>query len=481
LAWLLLPLTVFVVISGATSWRTAENIASLVQDNALLSSARIIGEDLHWAPSDGTLPAGGNRIVVRVLPAALELFESPYQDSVFYKVEDGEHRLLAGNPGVPLPLNEGLSTAPTFYSTTLHDGRRVRAVAYVRALYDSGHTEAVTVAIAKTERSRDAMVARLWHPQLMRLILMLVLAMLLVYLGLTFELRPLMKLKDDVADRRPSQLQPIRAERLHIELRPIVEAINLCIARMSRQSVTQRQFISDAAHQLRTPLTLLDAQIQFARQRDSQDALLNDALASMQKSSRKLTTVTNKLLLLAQAESVPPAATRERVDLGAVISGVLEELIAFAQTRDIDLGAELNGDIAISGDAVLTNALVMNLVDNALRYTQKGGRVTVIADQDGDWARLQVVDNGPGISAEARARAFERFYRASTDTDGTGLGLAIVREIATRQRGSVRLAPGENGIGLVVSVDLRIWERERDNMSLVSPPPPPSALFSPKP
>jgi two-component system sensor histidine kinase TctE len=447
--WLLLPLALFVTVSGALSYQNMQETADLLQDNVLLSSVRVIGEDIDWD--------NGN-IVVQIPPAALELFESPDQDNVFYRVEGTQHRLLAGNPDLRLPA--GLSSVPVFYTTTLDDGRRVRAVAYVRQLFDSGRTEEVTVAVAKTQRSRDAMVTRLWHPQLVRLFLMLVLAMSLVYLGLTFELRPLMKLKDDVADRGPLQLEPIRAENLHFELRPIVDAINQCISRMSQQTATQRQFISDAAHQLRTPLTLLDAQIQFARQRGGHDEPLSDALTSMHTSSRKMTTLTNKLLLLAQAESVTPSGVQDEVDLTMVIAGVLEQLIVLAQKRDIDLGAELEEDLVVIGDEALTTALVTNLVDNALRYTQPGGCVTVTAQRDEDRVILRVVDNGPGISAEARSRAFERFYRASSDTEGTGLGLAIVREIAYRQGGTVALAAGAGGIGLVVTVELRTGREE---------------------
>jgi two-component system, OmpR family, sensor histidine kinase TctE len=444
--WLLLPLAAFVSISGLISYRNAQTTADLVQDNALLSSMRIIGEDIDW---------DNGSVSIQIPPAALELFESPEQDSVFYRVEASGHRLVAGIPGLSVP--RGVSDVPMLYYTHLDDGRPMRAAAYVRQLYDSGRTESVIVAVAKTEGSRDAMLWRLLRPQLFGEVLTLVLAMVFVYLGLTFELRPLMKVKDDVADRNASQLEPIRVARLHVELRPIVEAINQCIARMGQQAATQRQFISDAAHQLRTPLALLVAQIQFARQRENHDVPLSEALAGMHKSSRKLTTLTNKLLLLAQAESAVPSSTREKVDLSALIAGVLEELIAFAQSREIDLGAELEDGLYVTGDEALTAALVTNLVDNALRYTQPGGRVTVHAERSHDQAIVRVIDNGPGIGAEARTRVFERFYRASSHADGTGLGLPIVREIAHRQGGTVTLEPGEGGIGLVATVEMRLW------------------------
>jgi two-component system, OmpR family, sensor histidine kinase TctE len=414
--WLLLPLAAFVSISGLISYRNAQTTADLVQDNALLSSMRIIGEDIDW---------DNGSVSIQIPPAALELFESPEQDSVFYRVEASGHRLVAGIPGLSVP--RGVSDVPMLYYTHLDDGRPMRAAAYVRQLYDSGRTESVIVAVAKTEGSRDAMLWRLLRPQLFGEVLTLVLAMVFVYLGLTFELRP------------------------------IVEAINQCIARMGQQAATQRQFISDAAHQLRTPLALLVAQIQFARQRENHDVPLSEALAGMHKSSRKLTTLTNKLLLLAQAESAVPSSTREKVDLSALIAGVLEELIAFAQSREIDLGAELEDGLYVTGDEALTAALVTNLVDNALRYTQPGGRVTVHAERSHDQAIVRVIDNGPGIGAEARTRVFERFYRASSHADGTGLGLPIVREIAHRQGGTVTLEPGEGGIGLVATVEMRLW------------------------
>ncbi|WP_233804828.1 sensor histidine kinase [Paraburkholderia sp. HP33-1] len=444
--WLLLPLAAFVSISVVISYRFAHTTADLVQDNALLSSMRIIGEDIDW---------DNGSVSIQIPPAALELFESPEQDTVFYRVEAKGNRLLAGSPDLPLPPH--VSDSPTLYSTHFADGSPARAVAYARQLYDSGHTEEVIVAVAKTEGSRDAMVWRLLRPQLSGEVLTLVLAMVFVYLGLTFELRPLMKVKDDVADRNASQLEPIRVARLHVELRPIVEAINQCIARMGQQAATQRQFISDAAHQLRTPLALLAAQIQFARQRDSRDAPLGEALAGMHKSSRKLTTLTNKLLLLAQAESAAPANAGERIDLSALIAGVLEELIAFAQSREIDLGAELEDGLSVTGDEALTAALVTNLVDNALRYTQAGGRVTVQTQRRDEMAIVRVIDNGPGIRAEARERVFERFYRASAHAEGTGLGLPIVREIAHRQGGSVTLESNDGGAGLVATVEMPLW------------------------
>ena len=444
--WLLVPLGTFVIVTGVFSLHQTQAMANLLQDDELLSSMRIIGEDIDWDDTG---------VVVQIPPAALELFQSQSLDSVFYKVVDPRGRLLAGKPD--LPVVDNVSSSPVFYLTRMNDGPVLRAVAYTRALYDSGQVENVTVVVARTQGARDQMVYRLWYPALLRAVVMMGLAMLLVLLALTVELRPLIKLKEALTDRDPLQLRPIRAEWLHHELRPIVDAINHCISQLGQHAHTQRRFISDAAHQLRTPLTLLDTQIQFAQKRNVADGAVVAALAGMEKSSRRMAMLTGKLLLLAQAESAMPAHQGDVVDLSAVIQAVLEDLVEFAQQRQIDLGVELDSTFHVRGADVMISAMLTNLVDNALRYTQPGGRVTVAASCIGDEVVLQVIDNGPGIPAESRPRVFERFFRASTGTEGSGLGLSIVREIVQRYGGSVSLAPGPRGIGLVVSVRLRLW------------------------
>jgi two-component system sensor histidine kinase TctE len=261
-----------------------------------------------------------------------------------------------------------------------------------------------------------------------------------------------------VADRDPMQLEPVRVDHLPTELRPIVDAINQCIARLKLHTSTQRQFVADAAHQLRTPLTLLDTQVQCARQSVGDATALEDALGAIHRTSRKMTEMTNQLLLLARAESAPSPVSNVPVDMAQVVSSVLEELILAAQRREIDLGAELGEDLRVAGSEQLLTALVANLVDNAIRYTQAGGCVTARCRRAGNEVVLEVVDNGPGIPAEIRAHVFERFYRGKTDVEGTGLGLAIVRRIAQSHGGTAEVAPGEGRVGLVATVRLPAWK-----------------------
>ncbi|KND59459.1 Signal transduction histidine kinase [Candidatus Burkholderia verschuerenii] len=445
LCWLLIPLATFVLVTAWTSYEAARQTAGLMQDTALLSSARTIIEDIEWA--DGGLSA-------TIPPAALELFASPYQDQVFYKVVTGRNRLLTGTPDLPTPVRLGFE--PVFFETTLN-GHAIRAVAFSRELYDSGQAERVTVVVGKTQASREGMVAQLWRPQLIRECIMLAFVAALIPLGLAVELRPLMKLRDDVAGRQPLQIEPMRAERLPQDVKLIVQAINQCIAQLRLNADRQRQFIADAAHQLRTPLSLLDAQLQYATHEDRDDAQAWMALTGARRTAEKMKKITAQLLMLAQAESMPRLTPR-KTSLPTVVASVLEDLIVAAQRRNIDLGAEFNGNANVEGDSELLAALVLNLVDNAIRYTQEGGRVTAHVSDDGDKVVLRVIDNGPGISRDVRSRVFERFFRASTSADGTGLGLSIVREIARLHGGDAELGPGEAGAGLTVTVRLPAWK-----------------------
>ncbi|KXV13462.1 histidine kinase [Caballeronia megalochromosomata] len=433
--WLLVPLAIYVFVTGKAAYDNARHTADLVQENTLLASARMIAGEVEW--SDG-------RLLVDIPPAALEVFASPQGDQVFYNVSVDDGRLLAGVPDFPQGPESALHDTPLYYDADLH-GKAIRAVGFVRQMYDNGAIRRVLVSVGKTQASRDAMVRELWRPQLVRQIEMVLLAVALACIGLTFELRPLLKVKKEVMDRDPMQLEPLRVERLHTELRPIVEAINQCIARLSLQVAAQRRFIADAAHQLRTPLTLLATQLQFARQHGGMEPSLNEALAAMQRSNRSMVGLTDKLLLLAQAEAADyTRLARQKVDLAAITQDVIEDLAMFAQKRRIDLGAELVDSAWIIGHEGLLSALVYNLTENAIRYTQPGGHVTVAVARDARRVSLTVTDDGPGIPAEARSRVFEPFYRASADTEGTGLGLAIAKEIVQAHRGEIALAQREH-------------------------------------
>ena len=446
LLWLLIPLTVYVGISTSYTYDSAVASANLIQDRALVASARMIAGQVTWVDGAPT---------VNIPPAALEMFASPSHDEVYYQVLMDDETLLAGRPDFPVDVDFSL-IAPA-YATTYFNNQPLRVVSYVRALYDNGTLRMVAVSVGQTMRGHQELLDELWRPALHRQIIMLLLAIALVVVGLTMELRPILRVKDELATREPNSLTPLRAGELQMELRPIVEAINQYIQRLNTQVAVQKRFIADAAHQLRTPLTLIDSQIQFARQLEDPQRLAQ-VLQALQDSSRSMTDLTNKLLQLSQAEaSNSTAFPRHPIELVALTATILEEVVSLAQRKHIDLGMEAAVDEAWAmGSQALFSGMLMNLIDNALRYTPEHGKVTVgVALEDDKEVVITVADNGPGIPAEARERVFERFYRnAAPDQHGAGLGMAIVKEIVQASHGTIVLGTNAEGKGLTVTVRL---------------------------
>ncbi|AVO35049.1 sensor histidine kinase [Ottowia oryzae] len=455
--WLLLPLSLLVALCGWLSWRNAASVADYVQDHDLLASAKVLSDRLIWEDND---------VRASVPPAALSLFVSPAHDQVFLSVIGTDGQVLAGKADFPLPQPLALRgpDRAQWYDTALQ-GLPMRAVVTRRAMYEAGGAREITIAVAKTTRSRDQMLQTLWRPTMEYLLLALLLAVVLSTVALTWELRPIVRLNRQLAARDPLQQDLALDPRgLHNELRPLTDTVNAFARQLRAHSQAQRRFIADAAHQLRTPLALQASQIEFARYTrahrqdwDTRRADMDAMWQQMASSNQRLIAVSNQLLLLAQAEQDEAHHHLTPLDLGAAALAAVEELAALADKRHIDLGMDLPAEgarVHILAQAALLDALVVNLIDNALRYTPEGGRVTIGVRQAGNVAELTVDDNGPGIAAEARERVFERFYRGEhTATPGSGLGLAIVREVARAFGAEVSLSGHADGnTGLRVTV-----------------------------
>jgi two-component system sensor histidine kinase TctE len=237
------------------------------------------------------------------------------------------------------------------------------------------------------------------------------------------------------------------------ELHPLVHALNDHMERVQNQMAAQRRFVSNAAHQLRTPLALISTQASVAAREDDR-VKRDEALQALRLSTRQVTRLASQLLTLSRAE---PGSRRPRsdvIDLSATARHVLENQAEEALRRRIDLGLETGGPVHVEGDGTMLREMLVNLVDNALRYGRDGGVVTVSVQRDGATALLEVEDDGPGIAEAERGPVFERFYRVmGTASEGSGLGLAIVREVVDGAGGTVELSAAPQG-GLLVTIRL---------------------------
>ncbi|MDE2478799.1 MAG: sensor histidine kinase [Betaproteobacteria bacterium] len=445
LLWVMVPMSAVLALTAWVSWRDAGAQAQTVEDARLLASARMIAGQVGW--SEGVL-------VASTPPAALDLFASRQRDRVYFQVRERGGALLAGWPDLPA-TDAAPDGAPRFRQAGFR-GAELRMVSLEREMDDAqGRPRRVLVSVAETRGAFDALRLALWRPALLHASLLLALALALMLLGLTLELRPLLRLRAQLLRRADDDLSPLRAGELQRELRPVVETINQQAARLSRQIDVQKRFVADAAHQLRTPLALIHVQLHDAASQAGSSAL-QATLDALRQGTRQLGRVVEQLLSLSQAESrhaaMPP---RVGLDLADSVREVMLELAMLAEARGIDLGLDPVPEALprVLADAALLHALVYNLVDNALRYTPAGGSVSLRLELRGPRVELSVCDTGPGIAPELRARVFERFYRIEpAPGGGSGLGLAIVREAAAACAAGVRLESAPAG-GLCARVD----------------------------
>lgn len=307
------------------------------------------------------------------------------------------------------------------------------------------------VQIAQPLSARRTLAAHMALRTVAPLLLLLPLLAWLVWMAVGRGLRPLREIATEVRARDANTLAPLAVRDMPDEIAPLSDALNQLLARLAHAIDTQRAFVADAAHALRTPLTALQLQAQLVERAPTAEAR-QEAMGQLRQGLERLTHLVGQLLTLARQEPGAAPPPHEPVNLRALAGEVVAEMSQAAIDRDIDLGLEdsdangPNGPVTIRGDADALRILLTNLVDNALHYIPRGGRIDVAVAHTAQGIELVVTDNGPGIAADERARVFDRFYRVpDAPTGGSGLGLAIVAEVAQSHGARVALedaAPG---------------------------------------
>jgi two-component system OmpR family sensor kinase/two-component system sensor histidine kinase QseC len=269
-------------------------------------------------------------------------------------------------------------------------------------------------------------------------------------------LRPLRRVAGEVQRRDVHSLAPIAAVRLPQEIEPLVNELNRLLSRLHAAFQTQRAFVADAAHELRSPLTALSLELQLL-ERAPDEAARREAFANLKAAAARAIHLVEQLLTLARNEPREPIGELMPLALEQPVAEGIADAHALAAARAIELSLDAD-PVMIRGERESLRTLVRNLVDNAVRYTPEGGCVRVrthtvpgrVAGRDA--ALLEVSDSGPGIPFADRERAFDRFYRrAGSPHGGSGLGLAIVKAIADRHAAQVSLGDAPEG-GLLVTV-----------------------------
>jgi two-component system, OmpR family, sensor kinase len=322
---------------------------------------------------------------------------------------------------------------------SLRDGLHVASLSgrSIRVLLGT-RPEGSRFAVAQRTTIRDDTANNMALRTLLPIAALIPCLLLVTALVIARSLRPMVRLAGDLDARRVDDTTPLPLAATPSELHPFIGSINGLLARMKLMMDSQRRFVADAAHELRTPITALSLQ---AENLDLVDLSVEarERLAALKEGMRRTKHLLEQLLALARHEVGPPSEARV-VPLDRVVMDLVADLLPDAARKGIDLGFELIEPIATKGEPVMITTMIRNLMDNAVRFTPRGGRVDIGVYRDGSEAILQIEDTGPGIPAGDINRIFEPFFRGSRPTeDGTGLGLSIVKRIVDRLGGSVAL------------------------------------------
>jgi two-component system sensor histidine kinase TctE len=447
LRWVLVPLLVLALLDTGPAYFSARGTATEEQDRMLLGSARVIAERLYEQEGQSFLDFP---------PAAFELLRTDARDLVYYEVVTSAEVVLGGHSDLPRPLH-ALAPEQSIAFDATYLGEPVRVVAFSQPQLETPGNGSVLVEVAQTLHSHRALTLHLWAQSVSYQWLMIALAGAMISIGVRREVRALKRLGERLRQRPVAALEPLGAEDVEdvpAELQPVIQSLNDYVRRLHELLAAQGRFIANASHQLRTPLTVLSTQLDYALHGGDARGRV-EALQAMRATLQHGIRVVSQMLSFSRAEAKVDGPTQTcAADLTDVARHVVEEAAVAALRRNVDLGCELDGPALVPGSSQLLHELVANLVDNALRYGREGGVVTVAVRSNDGRVRLSVEDDGPGICAEQRELVFERFYRLPGEmAEGSGLGLSIVREIALVSKATVALADPPSGQGLVVSVD----------------------------
>jgi two-component system sensor histidine kinase TctE len=452
LDWMLTPLLLLWPISLVLTWLVAQGIAGKPFDRALEYNAGALAQ---------LVSVNNNKVQFSLPLPARELLRADDSDTVYYQVlgANGEH--LSGERALPLPPdNEKAVPGEVRLRDDEIRGVAIK-VAYTWVKVALPGARPALVQVAETLEKRSVLATEIVKGVMLPQFVILPIAVLLVWLALVQAIKPLNMLEERIRARKPDDLSPIDAQAAPLEVAPLVDSVNDLLLRLKDSIATQKRFLADAAHQLKTPLAGLRMQADLAQREGADADELKQSLRQIGRSSVRATHTVNQLLSLARAESSGSAMPRQTCDLAELTISVVRDCVPRAIEKKIDLGYEGSEPGApggqIEGNPTLLTELVRNLVDNAINYTPSSAHqpavitARVLSDPTQGRLLLQVEDSGPGVPLAERELVFQPFYRAlGTEADGSGLGLPIVLEIAQQHNATVDLdetRPGQAAPG----------------------------------
>lgn len=446
--WMFGPLFLLWTIGLLITYFIAQNIANAPYDRTLADHLRMLKHEIQQ-----------QRIVegVELSASAITILQGDPTHLIHWEIQDANANSIGGNASIPLPDNWTYENDIIRFRNETLNGQSVR-VAYIWGGQDLNNLGFLTV-VAQSNEMRATLQQEILTGMLTPQLIVLPLAALLAGLGLTQGLEPLNLLQERIRARRTNDMSPISDDLAPAEIVPLVAAMNSLLTRLASANETQRRFVANAAHQLKTPLAGMRTQAELALRERSPEKM-NASLEQLVRGSERATRLVNQLLALARAESADESIRplSNMVELNDMAEQATLAWVDSALSKNIDLGFERAlTPMHVAGNSLMLTELLSNLIDNALLYTPGQGWVTVRVGGDALSAYLEVEDAGPGIAPADQDRVFDRFFRTlGTSVDGSGLGLSIVKEIAEQHHAGVNFMPTSSRKGIAGGTCLRV-------------------------
>lgn len=451
---ILLPVLAVLVLNATTLYRQALTSADTAYDRTLLASAKAIGELLRIEVVDGR-----TRLVGDLGYSALEAFEADNRSRMVFRVSGFEGETVSGFADLPPPRPaDPQRDAPPIYAALVrfyedhYRGEPVRMAVLLQPVAGEAGQGMATIQVAETLELRQALARQLLIQTLWQQGLLVLLIAVVVVWVVQRATQPVRQLSDILVARGPSDLSPLPTADTPPELRPVVDAANAVMARLARLLAHQKRFVRDASHQLRTPLSVLKAQVQSARRGDVDPA---QALQEIDSTVQGATELANQMLALAKVEQLHQQGLQGDTpaeDWEPVVRQVALDLAALIAAGRIDF--EIHTQSApVRAHAWALRELTRNLLHNAIRHSPPGGSLVLRLRCEHGKALLDVLDCGPGLAPAQRERLFQPFAAAGPQ-GGSGLGLAICREIVASAQGRIQLDDRSDSPGLAARVIL---------------------------
>ncbi|MDI7861863.1 sensor histidine kinase N-terminal domain-containing protein [Rhizobiaceae bacterium n13] len=443
LLWLLGAAAIIAALALTDTYREAVQTANIVSDRVLAGSALAIAERVVVA-EDGSLE-------VDIPYVALEMLTSAAQDRVFYRVDGPPGNFITGYQ--TLPTITDMQGAMTVFADDSFRGEPIRVATLQRSASTGVNSVPFVVTVAETTIARRHLAQAILVRSALRLLFMIAGAAVIVWIAVTYSLRPLYRLGDAISERSPGDLHPIE-QMVPSEVQGLVDRLNSFMLRLQSALDALRHFTGNASHQLRTPLAIIRTQLALS----ARASTLVEAQAAALKGDQAVAhaeRIMAQLLLMAKIDAAGSEETRAfpSIDLQALAQEITADQIPTAADAAIDLGFEAEEPAFVKAEPLLIGELLRNLIGNAIAYAGANAVVTVRVRKEPGAVLLEVEDNGPGIPADKLAAVRHRFERGGQDkSPGAGLGLPIVEEIATLFGAQLRLLPGVGGNGLLAVV-----------------------------